>query len=209
MHGFQILTVFALAALLVAEHRDSQLGKWIFKPIASIGFVGAAWTAGALGSAYGQWVLLALLLSWSGDVLLIVEKNQRVFQAGLVSFLLGHVAFGVAFLVRGVDAVFGGVAFILLIGPSIITARWLIPKLPREMRVPVGAYIAVITVMVVLAVATYGNHKAPWIPSGAFLFYLSDLSVARDRFVHKTFVNRLFGLPLYYGAQLLLAMSVL
>ncbi len=40
------------------------------------------------------------------------------------------------------------------------------------------------------------------------LFYLSDLFVARERFVTSAFVNRLVGLPLYYGGQVLLALSV-
>jgi hypothetical protein len=37
---------------------------------------------------------------------------------------------------------------------------------------------------------------------------LSDLSVARDRFVAPGFVNRAWGLPTYFAAQLLLAASV-
>jgi hypothetical protein len=43
---------------------------------------------------------------------------------------------------------------------------------------------------------------------GAVLFAASDVSVARDRFVGAGFSNRLWGLPLYVGAQLLLAASV-
>jgi len=43
------------------------------------------------------------------------------------------------------------------------------------------------------------------IRAGAVLFWLSDLAVARDRFVRPGFVNPLVGLPLYYAAQLLLA----
>jgi hypothetical protein len=37
--------------------------------------------------------------------------------------------------------------------------------------------------------------------------YLSDLSVARDRFVKPAFVNRLWGLPLYYASTVLIAWS--
>jgi hypothetical protein len=40
---------------------------------------------------------------------------------------------------------------------------------------------------------------------GALAFAASDVSVARDRFVRPEFVNRAWGLPLYYAAQLLLA----
>jgi hypothetical protein len=40
------------------------------------------------------------------------------------------------------------------------------------------------------------------------MFYLSDLAVARERFVSSTFWNRAWGVPLYFGAQLVLASTV-
>jgi hypothetical protein len=42
---------------------------------------------------------------------------------------------------------------------------------------------------------------------GALAFTASDVSVARDRFVKHEFVNRAWGLPLYFGAQLLIAVT--
>jgi hypothetical protein len=42
---------------------------------------------------------------------------------------------------------------------------------------------------------------------GAVAFAVSDLSVARERFVHKSFTNLVWGLPLYYAAQQTLAAS--
>ena len=39
-------------------------------------------------------------------------------------------------------------------------------------------------------------------------FALSDLSVARDRFVRPGFANAAWGLPLYFAAQLVIASSV-
>jgi len=44
--------------------------------------------------------------------------------------------------------------------------------------------------------------------SGASRFYISDLFLARDRFVKKEPANRFIGLPLYYIGQFLLAFSV-
>jgi uncharacterized membrane protein YhhN len=65
----------------------------------------------------------------------------------------------------------------------------------------------VISVMVVSALGTYGAQRNAALAAGAIAFYLSDFSVARDRFVVHEFFNRLWGLPLYYGAQLLLGCS--
>ena len=40
---------------------------------------------------------------------------------------------------------------------------------------------------------------------GAVSFYASNISVARNQFVAPGRVNRMWGLPLYYLAQVLLA----
>ena len=62
--------------------------------------------------------------------------------------------------------------------------------------------------MVALAVGTVAAHGHPTILVGAVMFYLSDLSVARERFVRSGFVNRIWGLPAYYVAQLILAWTI-
>jgi uncharacterized membrane protein YhhN len=67
------------------------------------------------------------------------------------------------------------------------------------MRVPVVAYALTISAMVVLAVGTQREHPTPALLTGAVLFFLSDLTVARDRFVHPGCPNRLIGLPLDFG----------
>ena len=96
------ITVVAVAALHVAVSRGSRPGEWLLKPLASTGFVLAALQWGALGSGYGRAVLAALCLSWWGDVLLI-PRSQTSFLLGLGAFLLGHVGYAVAFVVRGVS----------------------------------------------------------------------------------------------------------
>jgi hypothetical protein len=63
----------------------------------------------------------------------------------------------------------------------------------------------VITAMVALAFGAVVRGGTPWIAIGAVGFYASDLSVARDQFVKPGFVNRVWGLPLYYVAQVVLA----
>jgi uncharacterized membrane protein YhhN len=80
------------------------------------------------------------------------------------------------------------------------------------MKIPVLAYIVVISIMVCAACGIAGNPNLPasaraTIFAGAILFYLSDLFVARQRFVVNAHANRVVGLPLYYAAQFLLAFS--
>jgi hypothetical protein len=63
----------------------------------------------------------------------------------------------------------------------------------------------VIGVMVACAVGASAATRDAWPAIGAIAFAASDLSVARDRFVKPSFVNVLWGLPVYYGAQIIIA----
>ncbi len=197
-----------VAALLfvLAEPGRARL-EWAVKPAAALVFIGAGVYAGALGTTWGAVLFAGLVLAACGDVLLI-PKDRRAFLAGLVSFLLGHVAYAVAFGVRGLDWRWLGAAAFICAAVAIPVLRWLWPHVEGPMRGPVAAYIVVITAMVTLAAGTVGARGNPWILVGALGFYLSDLAVARDRFVVCSFKNRLWGLPLYFFSQLLLASTV-
>jgi uncharacterized membrane protein YhhN len=202
-----VLTAVALAGLLVAEWRGSSRGIYLCKPLASTGFLAAALAAGALGSVYGRVILAGLLLSWLGDFFLISDQPGS-FLAGLGSFLMAHLAFGAAFALRGQALPWTAAVLVLLAVVAWRVARWLGPHLTGSLRVPVHIYMAVITGMLTLAAGTVAGGS-PWITlPGAFAFYLSDLSVANDRFVYPSVVNKLWGLPLYYAAQLCLAASI-
>jgi uncharacterized membrane protein YhhN len=197
----------AVLALLVAERRGSQAGIWAAKPLAAAAFVAAALAWGALDSLYGRIVLVGLVFCWWGDVLLI-PRSQAIFRLGIASFLLGHVAFTAAFLAHGVDPTWTALAVVAAMPALAVVIRWLGPHVPADMRGAVYAYMAVITAMVACAVGLVAVGGPGLALAGAVAFYFSDLSVARDRFVAAEFTNRLWGLPLYFGAQLLFAASV-
>jgi len=202
-----VICMAAVAGLLVAERRASQVGKWLTKPVASAAFMAVAVISGALDSDYGRLILLGLGLCVLGDVLLIPEGRPAVFRAGVFAFLTGHLAFAGAFLTQPRSlawlAIAAGVLALVLSG----VWRWLNPRLPADMRRPVQAYFLVISVMTALACAVSGAHGPPIVAAGAIAFTASDISVARDRFVRQEFANRAWGLPLYYLAQVLLALS--
>jgi len=202
--AFALATALSTAALLVATRRGSRLGEWISKPLASLFFLGAALSVDALASPFGTTLFVGLVLSLVGDVLLI-PKTRGSFLLGLVAFLLGHVAYAAAFVERGVSKGAVGGALLALAVPVAFVARWLLPSVEAKMKVPVIAYMTVITLMVAFSIGTVAAHGNALLVVGAVAFYLSDLAVARERFVAPGFVNRLWGLPLYYGAQLVLA----
>lgn len=204
-----LVCALATAALLYAERRGDQRQKWLHKPLAALAFIAAALFAGALDTPYGRVILTGLVLSAVGDVCLIPRQTGAAFLAGLGAFLFAHVAYATAFIVRGVALVPTVAAAVPLAITAVVAYRWLAPKTPPALARPVLAYILVICTMAALAVGTYGAAPAPLIPLAAGLFILSDLGVARDRFTDAGFTNRLVGVPLYFGAQLLFAASLL
>jgi uncharacterized membrane protein YhhN len=195
----------AVAGLLVAERRGSRAGLWLTKPVASLAFLWVALAAGALESTYGRWVLLGLALCLAGDVLLIPHERRAAFRAGLFAFLAGHVAFSVAFLTRPIDPFGLAVAAVVLGLALAAVLRWLSPSVPADMVLPVRAYMLVIGAMSALACGVVAAGGPLAIAAGALAFTASDVSVARDRFVRHEFLNRAWGLPLYYAAQLAIA----
>lgn len=200
-----VVTVVATGALVAAERRGSLVGRAVTKPLASTGFLVAAVGAGALDSAPGRAVLGALALSFVGDVLLI---PRATFLLGLGAFLLGHLGFAVAFLLRGVDPATSLAATAALAVPSVLVSRWLLPHVPPPMKAPVIVYVAVITAMTGLAFGASAVEARPIAVVAAIAFAVSDVSVARDRFVAPGFGNRAWGLPLYYAAQLAFALDL-
>lgn len=202
-----IACLVACAALVVCEYRGWRPGRAISKITASTAFVALALQLDAVHSAYGRVILAALVLSWVGDVFLLSHRN-RLFLLGITSFLLAHVAFSVAFSLVGVSlpALLVGLAAMAVIGASVLA--WLWKHLDGFYRVAVGAYVLAIVAMCAFAIAASAASGNWLLAGGAIAFAVSDISVARDRFVAHRFINRLWGLPLYYVAQVILALSI-
>lgn len=203
------LVVFFVCGLLVCELCEARRAALSFKALASAGFVATALSLGGLhGGAFGVFILVGLVLSATGDVALALH-GQRSFLFGLVAFLLGHVAY-----IAASAAVVPFAQWLAPVAalPIIATVAAYVMLAPRlgTMRGPVVAYMATITIMVIGAIAyrRSGAAHGDELLLGALSFYLSDLSVARDRFVRRAFVNRAWGLPAYYAGQLLLAWAV-
>jgi uncharacterized membrane protein YhhN len=201
------VTFVAVTALLLSERRQWRAGIWIAKPLASLGFVAVAWLDGACASSHGRALIVGLALCACGDVLLIPTRNAKWFLLGLGSFALGHLAYSIGFVERGIAIGASAIGFAIMSVVVAFTLRWLNPYVPPEMRIPVRVYMLLIAIMVASAIGTSLATGDLRFAIGGLAFAGSDLSVARERFVRASFANLLWGLPLYYAAQLTLAFA--
>ena len=172
---------------------------------AATAFIAMALACGALESSYGHLLLAGLLACWIGDACLLSSGRSTGFMAGIGAFLLGHLAYAVAFFHLGLDTTALLIAAVVIGGLGAYTLRWLRPHVPADFRIPVLCYVGVISLMVAASIGAFAEGASVVLPIGAVGFALSDVFVARERFVTKGFVNPGLGLPLYFGSQMLLA----
>jgi uncharacterized membrane protein YhhN len=202
------LSCIAVSALVWSDRQQLRGGRYLFKPLAAAAFIWLALVLNATGSGYGNWLLGGLILCALGDLFLMAD-NERLFLAGLGAFLCGHLLYAVAFLVLSANVAglaINAVPAVLLL---VLSLRWLYPHLQKDMQVPVALYTLVITAMLLCAGLSAGHPAALLILSGTWGFAISDLAVARQQFVQTSPLNGLWGTPLYFLSQMLLAASLI
>jgi alkenylglycerophosphocholine hydrolase len=194
------------------ELRSDQRKAYVLKPLSTVLVIVVAllsFLAPGVRPGYTLGIVLGLVLSLGGDVALMFKSN-KAFLVGLVLFLLAQIVYAIVFTVPNgfhpQDLIVGAVLLVV----AVLVYLYLQPGLGR-MKGPVIFYILVICLMVNRAFsAFFGDAFTPtqaWLMSlGAVLFWISDLVLAINRFRHPFTANRL-GLFLYYGGQLLIALS--
>jgi len=206
-----VFAAILLAALLYFESKGRPSAVLPVKTLLSCLFILTALVQPHPVARYYLFVLVGLVFCLGGDVFLALPQ-KKMFLLGLISFLIGHVFYVVAFAaVAGLNTL-ALVGTVLTIGVSLGVYKWLKPNL-GSMQVPVIFYIIVISVMLCGAWSILGEPGLTQsgrllVFIGALSFYVSDLFVARNRFLKDEFWNRLIGLPLYYAGQFMIAFSV-
>jgi uncharacterized membrane protein YhhN len=175
-----------LAGLLYCEKKEVRKARLAVKSLLSSLFIFAAVVQSHPIPLYYRFLLIGMIFCLGGDVFLALP-GKKMFLFGLVSFLLGHVFYATAFFyTAGFNQWSGiGLAISALAGAGVFL--WLRPHL-GAMKIPVIFYILVISAMVVGAWSMVGAGELK--PAGrmaafggALGFYVSDIFVARQRFL--------------------------
>jgi len=206
-----LIAISLMLLLLFYEKKADRKGLLPTKTALSLLFIAAIAVQPHPNREFYYWLLGGLSLCLCGDVCLVFS-SRKMFLAGLIFFLMGHVLyiFGFIHIAQAGRWTWIGAAVIFIVGVWVYL--WLRPHL-GSMNMPVLVYSVVISIMLSCAWAVFGSDGQSLtarllVVLGALSFYSSDIFVARDRFLQREMLNRTIGLPLYYAGQFLLAFSV-
>lgn len=218
-----LLPIYVVSAALAISAApwalDQPLLAWLFKPLTTALVIVHAWQRGRPGDAQRRALLLGLALSWLGDVALLWPQG---FVAGLVAFLLAHLAYGVAFT-RRVRLAARWLPFALYALAAGAVAAWVWPGVPPALRLPVLAYVACLGAMAAQAAVQWRVSREAAAPDGDLallprlaaraalggaLFVLSDALLAINRFREPLPLSGLWILASYWAAQWCIASSL-
>lgn len=195
--------VSALLAIVSAPWALAQPGlNFVFKPLATVGLIVLAWPRGRATPVLRRWVLTALVLSLAGDVALMWP--QQGFLPGLVSFLLAHLAYLVAFTrVQRLAARAAPFVAYALVAAAVLALLW--PGVPSPLRVPVLAYVVCLAGMAAQAAVLWRcaphDAAARRLALGGALFLASDALLATNKFALPLPAASLWILATYWAAQ--------
>jgi uncharacterized membrane protein YhhN len=220
---FSLLFAVLLGIELYGELTRNTLVIWISKPLLMpvllILFLNNAQHHLSLERIC---VIVALVCSCLGDILLM-NADHDLFLAGLISFLIGHLSYIVAFLVRihhegrrrTVSAmIVSSVPFLLYIA---LILSIFYPKLmaddgegKKHLLVPIIAYTFVIVGMAYISFLRDRQSPGFWLVlAGAMFFVCSDSILAVNKFIVPVPTSRLLVMSTYGLGQYLITIGTL
>ncbi len=213
MNGWIPWAALGSAMLAIAGGSMAQPWlMWLFKPLTTVLIIAYAWPRGDDTPAMQRWIRAGLVLSLGGDVALLWP--QQGFLPGLVSFLLAHLSYIVAYT-RDTRLAARPMAFVAyaVVAGGILSVLW--PGVPAELHLPVLAYVTCLATMAAQAAARWWAGKDEpdaalrrWGAIGGLLFVCSDGLLAADRFQGPLPAASLLVLATYWAAQWCFASSL-
>lgn len=209
LRGLLSVLVFGSALLHIrAEYKGPRVHVYLFKPLTMVIIILLALQGERPDASLYKYAILASLgFSLVGDIFLMLPVKRVI--AGLVSFLVAHLCYIVAFSAN-IRFSFSSFLLALFLLYVIIMFAVLFPHLGK-MRLPVLVYELVIVMMVWRAVerwAQIGDTGALLALAGAMLFVISDSVWAINQFVRRYKSAQALILSSYFCAQWLIALSV-
>jgi len=200
----------------IAVAKDWRKIDYFVKPGAILALLLWLALSGGLGG-HLTWFALGLVCSLVGDVFLMLPRER--FVAGLVAFLLAHLAYLVGFNpslppLNLASLILAPVPFVIASQIYRRIARGLEAGGQGRLKLPILAYMIVISLMLLSALLTlvrpeWSAVAALSASGGALLFMLSDTLLAWNKFVAPLRHNRVLVRMSYHLGQLLITLGAM
>jgi uncharacterized membrane protein YhhN len=157
-------------------------------------------------------IIFALVFSWLGDVLLLIDKQTKSFFIyGLGAFLGAHLCYIFYFWkirrANGIEKLPNALIYAAIAAYSLSLFAILAPHV-KNLLIPIGVYALVISTMLGTSLAAFDFGKQNFGKMsvlGTLLFIVSDSILAINRFAAPFEYAPVFVMLTYAVAQLLIA----
>lgn len=207
-----VAAAFALAVVAALDWSAVQ-HRWVLiervaKPLVMVALAWLAFTMGAADLDVGRFVLVALGFSLAGDIFLL-GKSAVDFSGGLVSFLVAHIAFVLAFLTHGFEPRWALLGLLVVLPLSLTAGRRIVRAAAREGGAALGAAVTAYLVVIAAMVVAASGTAIPLVFLGALASMFSDTVLALDRFVGPRSNARMMVIVTYHLGQMMMVIGVL
>jgi len=211
-----IFSVIIILNLLVQSTFFQDYALFI-KPLICISLGVYLYTQANMNAGFNRMVFAGLVFSLFGDsFLMFAGSDVYFFLYGLVSFLLAHIVYSMAFFRDfknnpQASKYFGHLMLFVMGVFSLSYYSWIRDYL-NDFRMPVMAYMFVISIMAILAGYRYKRVNLlsfRLIYFGAIFFVISDSALAYNKFVEPFSFAGILIMATYMIAQYLITIGAI
>lgn len=217
-HSVFTIVFFVIFILNLVSQSSFFPGMNLFvKPLIALSLGVYLYSKVNMKAGFNRLVLAGLIFSLFGDCfLLFAGSDVYFFLYGLVSFLLAHIVYSMAFVrdfKNKPDASkYYGHLMLFCMGVFSMSYYTMIRDYLNDFRIPVMAYMFVISVMAILAGYRYKRVNLlsfRLIYLGAIFFVISDSALAFNKFVQPYSFAGFLIMSTYMIAQYLITMGAI
>jgi uncharacterized membrane protein YhhN len=197
----KIIYAFLLSVLTyMLTMQNGSAFLWLLKVLPILALIIAVLQAPT--SDIKPYLLAALIFSGCGDVLLAIDS----FVYGLTAFLVAQIIYAFVFSRFWKSIKTRRLLYFCMLAYSMVVVCLLLPHL-GTLKLPVIAYLCVISIMGILAIQS--SLPLRWAVIGALFFIASDSLIAINKFVSPLPLEGVLIMGTYYAAQYMLVLGFL
>jgi len=215
--SFSIIFILIMILNLMVQSAVFAEYNIFIKPLICLSLAFYLFKESNMKVGFNRLVFAGLIFSLFGDVLLLYSGSDVfLFLYGLVSFLIAHILYSSAFFRdfknKPQESKYFGHLILFLMGVFSMSYYSIIRDYLNDFRVPVLAYIFVISIMAILAGYRYRRVNLlsfRLICFGAIFFVISDAALAYMKFVEPYTFAGILIMSTYMIAQFLITLGTI